>query len=81
MYQSESKLLYTALCPFYQSEFKRTISCEGISTDLDTVVLRFRTEEEKKAFAEKNCMKYPNSCPLAGVINKKYEKEKEKKKR
>lgn len=57
-----------AVCPFYQRESRLSIICEGYCED-QQVGMKFRTEEEKRAWQREYCLRfyYPR-CPLAATV-------------
>lgn len=61
-------------CPFYKGENSQSIHCEGIS-DENTIHMIFSPANGKNAYRKKVCEKDYNNCPIAGVINKRYEVE------
>lgn len=62
-----------AQCPFYVSEFKKSVTCEGIEDGVETV-LRFREAKIKTRFVSRYCNnpKYED-CPYAKAAAQKYE--------
>lgn len=60
------------LCPFYLSNGKRSISCEGI-TDECKITLLFKSQEERDKHRSIFCdAKYQN-CEICAMLEKKYE--------
>lgn len=64
-WQGENYLLQSAKCPYYKSEYKRMITCEGWCT-------RFPSEEVKQIFADNNCRRYPNECKITKILDEKW---------
>lgn len=65
-----------AICPFYQRESGKSLTCEGMI--VGTVCThRFRDEESRLKWQAMNCemLNYWNCCPLAAALQKKYEEE------
>jgi hypothetical protein len=71
MYAGRKNAAVNAKCPYYQSESRKSITCEGIYANTETVT-RFMEEKEKDAHIERCCMKYPNGCSLCREIEEKY---------
>lgn len=64
-----------ALCPFFITESKKSITCEGIIAEQN--VTRFTSEEEKKAHQEQYCTKYYcENCKIYKALSEKYTQEK-----
>ncbi len=61
-----------AVCPFYLSDDKRTITCEGL-TEEGKVLLIFKDTQQRKEWQRNNCYLYRCDCPLKKVLNSKYE--------
>ena len=60
-----------AKCPYYLAKGKLYINCEGIgnSTRLSSW---YDTYKEKEVQFRKMCCYYPNKCPIAEMLDKKY---------
>ena len=59
------------VCPYYQRESQYTISCEGLIGETDTVQ-RFTKEKSKENYQQKECYRYPNECPIAKMLDRRY---------
>lgn len=59
------------LCPFYISEDRFRISCEGI-TDGSTVRLFFSTRAGKQEYKDKYCNKKYCKCKIHKILMEKY---------
>ena len=58
-------------CPYYQSEGKYSITCEGFNNATQDVT-RFSSEKGKTEFQKENCYHYPNGCFKAILLDKRY---------
>lgn len=74
MYVSKLNPAVYTKCPFYQSEFKKSITCEGIS-DGSLNTMKFKDEDSKNDYLLENCFRYPNDCPIAVALGIKYGEE------
>ena len=63
MYTGRLNTIVNAQCPYYQSEFRKSITCEYV--DNASATIRFESEDEKDAYIRSNCLRYPNWCPLS----------------
>ena len=61
-----------AVCPFFLSDSKTTITCEGL-TEKGKVLLVFEDAQQRKAWQRSNCYLYRCDCPLKKILNSKYE--------
>lgn len=62
-----------AQCPFFVSEFKKSVTCEGIEEGMETV-LRFREVRIKNKFVARYCNNANyEECPYARAAAEKYE--------
>lgn len=52
-----------AVCPFYLSDSKTTITCEGL-TEKGKVLLVFEDAQQRKVWQRSNCYLYRCDCPL-----------------
>lgn len=74
---SDFKLETAVQCPFFviakaaQGATGYGITCEGIDTAQFNTT-RFDSKLKREKFMERNCMNYPNNCPIAEAINLKY---------
>lgn len=68
-YESKS-----AMCPFYHSEEKQKIHCEGI-LPYTTIHMAFMSQADLRKHKQKycHCMDY-DKCPIADMLNRKYDK-------
>lgn len=73
MYTGNENSIVTAQCPYFRSEYVRTITCDGIG-NADSTTLRFRNEKDKDIQICAFCKKYPNTCEISRVLD---EQEKE----
>lgn len=58
-------------CPFYLKHGKFYIDCEGVEKSNRTSV-GFTTYGEKESYMRQYCNRYPNSCPIAKMLDEKY---------
>ena len=58
-------------CPFLIGVTRMSISCEGIESSKN--VMWFESEEIKRSYLESRCYEYPNKCPIAKLLEAKYE--------
>lgn len=59
-------------CPYYQSEGKYDILCEGCKS-CDNIRLHFRRISDKHLWQIGHCLsKHPSGCPYREVMNKEY---------
>lgn len=68
MYAGKENAVITAVCPYFRSEYKRTLTCDGIG-NADSTTTKFLTEEDKNIHIRAFCQKYPNTCELAKVLD------------
>lgn len=69
MYIGKHALCRNAKCPFFRSEYQKTITC----TETDFKLL-FANEERKDEYAGKYCIKeFPYECPIYAGLASKYE--------
>lgn len=69
MYCGKKSLCKNAKCPYFKSEFKKTITCEETEFRIN-----FDTEKEKDTYAEQHCMKgFPYDCPIYAGLSIRYE--------
>ena len=63
-----------AICPYYQHESEYTITCEGIFENSQQQV-KFRTKADKVKHVSEVCSSfgYSRLCPVARMLEKKYE--------
>lgn len=66
-----SRGMTNTVCPYYQRESQYTISCEGLVEGADAVQ-RFTKEEDKEKYQQKECYRYPNDCPIARLLDRRY---------
>ena len=78
MYQSITKPIVNADCPYFLREYKRTITCEGL-IDGSTNTIKFDQEEDKASYIKEHCFCYPNTCHIACALDNKYSFEQGKK--
>ena len=71
MYQGKYNCVVNAKCPFFKSDSVKGIRCEGMSGTNGIRVL-FDSEEEKNRYEEEYCLKYPNRCKHAEMMEKEY---------
>lgn len=62
------------ICPFYQREADKSITCEGVIPGT-TASTHFDSKGEKRLFQEQHCelREYEKCCPLAAALMRKYE--------
>lgn len=63
MYVGKMNTIVNGKCPYYRSEFTKSITCEGCSGTI--VQTKFESEQAKDEFIRECCFRYPNCCPLA----------------
>lgn len=63
MYTGRTNAVVTAKCPYFISETRLTIGCEGVCKGCRNII-RFETEDMKDEYIKKYCRKYPNDCVL-----------------
>lgn len=61
-----------ALCPFYRSEDSQKIYCEGIGEG-NAIHLAFGSKTHLKIHKDSYCDSEYGECPIAKMLNKKYE--------
>lgn len=61
-----------ALCPFYHSEDRQKIYCEGVVPG-SSLHLAFGDAKEFRSYMEYYCRCNYNSCPIAKMLLAKYE--------
>lgn len=57
-------------CPFYISEFEKSIKCEGIISG--TCIHNFKSSALKEKNEIKYCMAAYSLCPFYKILNSKY---------
>lgn len=70
-YTSNVNAKVNAKCPFFQSEYTKSITCEGI-IDQTSNIIKFSSESQKNEYVTSNCFQYPNECQLCAAVEKKY---------
>ena len=61
------------ICPFYERETDRSITCEGLREN-SVLTMRFPARKDKSAWQEDFCMTFAyRRCPLARACYEKYE--------
>ena len=58
-------------CPYYLKHGKFYVDCEGLGKGKKTTI-SFDTYKEKEQHIIRNCNRYPNKCPVAEMLEKKY---------
>ena len=58
-------------CPFLVGLTKMSISCEGLKCAKN--MMWFETDTAKSEYVQRYCNEYPNECPLAKLLEAKYE--------
>lgn len=71
-YQSKERLVVYAKCPYYKSEFEKSITCVDGSDSGITYVTKFDAKEDKSKHAVQCCYHYPNKCMLAEAFDRLY---------
>ena len=61
-------------CPFYRSESKRGIHCEGVSVG-SAIHLVFEAPDGNKKYQEKYCCGNFKKCLIAKMLYRKYEED------
>lgn len=68
------KVTTSVLCPFYQSDEKQIIYCEGVEPDT-RIHLAFASSLQLKCYRERFCEGSYTRCRIAGMLNKKWDEE------
>ena len=68
---SKYKISMDAVCPFYSSEDKQRIRCEGLWDESTTHVV-FPTPQQKRDHKRKYCHTKYKNCLLAKALYEKY---------
>ena len=63
-----------ALCPFYQMENAKSITCEGPGPGWTIRVSKDGNSGNAKDFKRKNCYDQWEQCPIAKMLQERYEK-------
>ena len=71
-YKDANKILPNVKCPYFVSVTEKAISCEGVSKS-NKVVVCFETKGKKMDHINSYCYNFPNSCPIAKAVDRKYE--------
>jgi len=71
MYIGKTNAVVTVNCPYFKSEYVKSVTCEGYGNAI--VITKFPTEADKDRFIEQNCIEDRFSCPLAIGLEIKYE--------
>jgi collagenase-like PrtC family protease len=71
-YNKSKNMTADIKCPFFSSITEKSISCEGMDSSCRNVMW-FVTEQERYQYVQKHCFNYPNECPIALEVEKKYE--------
>ena len=61
-----------ALCPFYQMEDQKSITCEGVGPGWVIKISRDGQTGNAKAYLRKYCYDQWEQCPIAKMLNEKY---------
>lgn len=69
---SNSRAGALTVCPFFLSDSKQAITCEGLSAGSKTMLI-FKNVQQRQEWQEKNCFLYHCTCPLKNLINEKYD--------
>ncbi len=72
MYCGKENPAVTAKCPYFKSEFTRTITCDGIGC-AESITTKFSNEKDKDIHIKAFCQKYPNTCEIAKVLDEQEE--------
>lgn len=62
------------VCPYYKYEAPQMIYCEGVDENT-SLHLAFDTKQRKKAYMGSKCNKCWKTCPIAQMLNRKYDYE------
>lgn len=65
-------------CPYYINQSVNrlgttVVNCEGMTDEISVSCSKFNSYEDFEWHRKKYCYKYPNDCPLAEIISRKYE--------
>ena len=71
-YTGNTNGVVTIKCPFFMAETEKSINCEGLESSSKNSMW-FKNELLKDNYIRKHCMDYPNGCPLAEGLLRKYE--------
>lgn len=61
-----------AQCPFYKSEERQKIMCEGVD-DNSTIHLAFCDPSKKTSYRKRTCCDKYDRCVIAQALGRKYE--------
>lgn len=70
------KVTKSVLCPYYQSDEKQIIYCEGVEPDT-RIHLAFSSSPQLKCYRKRFCEGSYNRCRIADMLNKKWDEEEE----
>ena len=68
MYCGKENAAVTAMCPYFKSEFRKSITCDGIGC-AESITTKFNKEEDKDIHIKIFCKKYPNTCEIAKILD------------
>jgi len=71
-YQGKWNAVVNAKCPYYQRDNRLQICCEGVEGSASLYVT-CDTEEEKNKYLLEHCINYKTLCPIAAMLDEKYE--------
>lgn len=60
-----------AKCPFFRSESKYSICCEGARSGTE-LAIKFQTDAAKADYARTHCRQYDSDCEIRAVLQNKY---------
>lgn len=60
-------------CPYFICETEKGITCEGYTDKAKTVKTVFESIADKGEHIEDFCSCFPNGCPLAHMVDEKYD--------
>lgn len=63
-----------AICPFYRSEEKQKVYCEGVKRE-SSIHLAFGDAKDLKTYMDKHCRGGYETCIIAQALLRKYEDE------
>lgn len=72
MYKGKLYAVANAKCPYFLSEYKTSVTCEGLR-DGSRCIQKFDSEQLKDKYIESNCLEYPNGCLWANAMERKYD--------
>lgn len=69
---STSKEDFLVQCPYYREDGAQVVRCEGVSRG-NNLQLSFNGKRVKKAYKDRHCRDAWITCPIAKMLNEKYD--------